>query len=93
MHVPIEKEVAEFKVPMDHSLVVHVFDRLEQLVDIVRCLWFCDALSPFDHFVHALVMTQFEQDVAVGPILKEVFVFAYVTVLQDPMDLDFGLQL
>ena len=78
---------------MNDVFIVNVLHRVEQLAHEVRCFGLGQALAPFDHFVQALVVTQFEEDVAVVAIFKKVLVLAHVLVFERSMDLDFCLQL
>jgi hypothetical protein len=43
--------------------------------------------------VHTLVVTEFEQNVAVVTVFEKVFVFANVVVFERPVNLNLGLQL
>jgi hypothetical protein len=78
---------------MNHTLVMHVFDRINELVHEVSRFRFCQSLPPFDKLVNALVVAEFKENVTVVSILKEVLVFTNVSVLQGSMNFNLRLQL
>jgi len=92
-NVLVEEQVPQLEIAVDDVFVVHVPDGQNQLRHEVRRLRLRQALPSLDHLVHALVVTELQQNVAVIPIFEEVLVLADVFVLESPMNLDFRLQL
>ena len=78
---------------MNHVLIVHVFGGFTELMHVVGSFWFSEFLPAFDHFVETLIMAQFEKDVAIRSVFKEVLVLADVSMLECSMNLNFGLKL
>lgn len=89
----IYEQVSQLQVTVDHVVLVHVLDGKKELRHEVGRLGLGEPLAALDHLVHALVVTQFQQYVAVLAIFEEVLELAHVLVLQHSMDLDFRLQL
>ena len=93
VQILIEKKIAEFEIAMNDIDFVHVPRRKNELLQEIGSFGFGEALSPFDHFVETLVVTQLEQDVAIVAIFKVVFVLTNVLVFERSMNLDLGLEL
>ena len=78
---------------MNDKLLMNILRGLHKLSHEVGCFRFCQTLTALDHLVHALVVTQFEQNVTVGFVLEEMFVLAHILVLEGSVDFDFRFQL
>ena len=89
----IKKEISEFEVTVNDKVGVEILDSAKKLFSEVGGFRFREALSTLNHFVHALIVTKFQQNVAIFTILKEVLVLADMFVLQCSVNLDFRLEL
>mmetsp|Transcript_27605 Transcript_27605/g.64811 ORF Transcript_27605/g.64811 Transcript_27605/m.64811 type:complete len:211 (+) Transcript_27605:3275-3907(+) len=90
IHIPIKKKIAKLQVSMDDELIVNILCCFQKLPHEKRSFLFGQTLTTFDHFIHALIVTKFKQNVAIRFVLKEMFVLANVLMLECPMDFDFS---
>jgi hypothetical protein len=74
-------------------IAVHVSNRLEHLSHEKDSLRFRQLFPTLDHLIHTLVVTEFEQNVAVVTVFEKVFVFANVFVFERAVNLNLSLQL
>ena len=78
---------------MDHILPVHVPRRFEQLLHEKGGLGLGEAFASLEQLIETLVVTEFQQNVAVGSVFKVVFVLTHKAMLEIAVNFDFGLQL
>ncbi len=93
VHGFAQEEVPELQVAVDDVAVVHEGDGVDDLQHEEARLLLRERLAPLDHLVHALIVAQLKEDVAVGLVLEEVFVLANVGMLHRSVYLYFRLQL
>ena len=89
----VEKQIAQFEIPVNDILVVQVLDCIQQMSHVVCGFGFRQSFATFEQFIQTLIVTQLQQDVTILLVFKEMFEFAHVRMLQRAMDFDLGLQL
>jgi hypothetical protein len=79
---------------VDYKLIMmQVLNGFQELSHEEGSFWFRQTFASLDQFVHALVVAEFQQNVAILAIFKEMLIFTYILVFQCPVNLDFSLQL
>lgn len=73
---------------MNDAVRVQVLECADDLHGVALHLELVQTLSAFEQLIHALVMAQFQQDVDVLGIFKEMLELANVLVFDTPVDLD-----
>ena len=74
---------------MDYSVLMQVFQGVDDLRCVALDFKFMKALASFQKLVHALVRAQLQQDVHVLAVLEEVLEVADVCVFDAAVNLDF----
>jgi hypothetical protein len=93
LHFLIDKQIAEFEIPVDHSVRVQILEGANYLQRVALHLQFVEPLPPFEQVVERLVLADFEENVNVLCIFEKVIELANMLVLQTPVDFDFAHQL
>ena len=88
-----DKDVPQFEISVDHSVVVHVLDGRNELLEVEHGLLLRDLSPLLDEFHHALVRTHLKQDDDQVLILKESLELYNVLVMQGFVYVNFHLQL
>lgn len=91
-HFFVEEEIAKFKISVDHFVTVQVFECDNDLNDVALHFEFRETLSALDEFIESIVRAQFEQNVNVFVIFKNVLESNNVLMIQTLVDLDFRYQ-
>ena len=66
---------------MNHKLVMQVAYCLQELVHKKRGFGLGQAFPTLDHFIHALIVAELQQDVAVLSVLEEMFILTNMFML------------
>ena len=100
MHVFIEEEIAQLKIPMNNFLKMKIFEGIKDLEHEIPGLIFCKFSFSFDEIVQRLklwnwyfICAQLKNDVHVKIIFKVMSEFYYVDMVELLMDIDFAHQL
>ena len=78
---------------MDDFLVVDVDEALDEVVEVVLQLRFCDALALFHHLVEGVVRAELEHNVDVLAVLEDVVEQQDVLMFQGFVDFNFSDEL
>mmetsp|Transcript_111327 Transcript_111327/g.278756 ORF Transcript_111327/g.278756 Transcript_111327/m.278756 type:complete len:226 (+) Transcript_111327:2013-2690(+) len=86
--VSIQEEVAQLEVAVDHTTLMEVFQRNDEVVKVEHRLWFRKPFAwSFAHeFVQSLARTQLQDDVHEIVVLEIIVEFHNFVVVQRPMD-------
>ena len=78
---------------MDHAVGVQILESIDNLLRVALDLQFVQALSPLQKLVHALVLTQFKQDIHIFTVFEEMKELSHIGMLDRPVNFDFTHQL
>mmetsp|Transcript_9880 Transcript_9880/g.24903 ORF Transcript_9880/g.24903 Transcript_9880/m.24903 type:complete len:231 (+) Transcript_9880:2319-3011(+) len=86
--VRIQEKVAQLEVAVDHTTLMEVFQRNDEVVKVEHRLWFRKPFAwSFAHeFVQSLARTQLQDDVHEIVVLEIIVEFHYLLVVQRPVD-------
>lgn len=93
LHLVVQEEVAKLQVAVNNPVLVQVLQSVYDLHGVALNFQLVQSLAALQQLVHALVLAQFEQDVHVLAVFKEVLEVAHVAVLDAAVDFDLAHQL
>ena len=93
LHLVVDEEIAQFQVAMDHAVLVHVLDGLQDLLGVALHLKLTESLAALDLLVEGGVAADLHDYVNVLLVFKEVFELDDVRVVHRAVDSNLTLQL
>ena len=72
---------------------VQILESVDNLLGVALDLEFVETLAPLQQFVHALVLTQFKQDIHIFTVFEKVKELGHIGMLDRPVNFDFTHQL
>ena len=93
LHLVIEEQITELKISMNDSVGVQILNGITDLNDIALNLELVQSSSPPQKFIQGLTLTEFQDNVDVLSILKEMLEADNVGVMERSVDLDLTHQL
>lgn len=93
LHLLGEEEVSQLEITVDHPVLVHVLDCLQDLLSVALHFQFGKSLTPLDLLVQSRVTAQLHYDVHILVVFKEVLELDNIRVVHSSVDFDLALQL
>jgi hypothetical protein len=92
-HFVVKEEVANFKVSVNYSMAMQVFQSTAKLGHVALDFKFVETLSSPQLVIQCLIFAQLKQNIDIFRVLKEVLEADNIAVVQGPVNLNFGHQL
>lgn len=92
-HFIIQEKISEFKISMNDSVGMEVFEWVDNLDNVTLDLEFHKSFSSLDEFIECLVWTKLKKNVDIFRVFKYVLELDYMDMVEWFMDLDFRNEL
>ena len=78
---------------MDNTMGVQILESIDNLLCVAFDLQFMQSLAALQKLVHALVLTQFKQDIHILTVFEKMKELSDICMLDRPVNFDFTHQL